>query len=174
MPPGAVPGGAVAGAPVAIPLGGGADSGDQPNPAAIPGAPGVALGAGEDGVPVGPGGPGGNQAQNLGEKGSLEYAVRKLIAMAQTGDYSGAEEIISEKAKNNLAAAIRDAKLTASQIESFKAIFDKTDLISRKATGGGQQFSLRAGQNQIVQILVVKEGNYFRVKDVKIQDGNRK
>lgn len=175
----AAPGAPPAGAPVNPPVAIGLNSGD-PAGAAAPAGLGAAPGVAAPGVPVGVGegfegvpGGGGGAGLNFGEKGTLEYVVQKLLHMAKTGDYSDADDIISDKAKS-LAAEMRDARLTPAQIESFKATFEKADFLSRKAAGGGTQFSFRAGQNQIVQILVVKEGSNFRVKEVKIQDGRKK
>jgi hypothetical protein len=122
-------------------------------------------GAGTDGQ--------GQQAQQqLAPKGTMEYAVQMLMKMAKTGDYSEANEIISEKAKG-VAGNIRGNELTEEQIEAYKTAFD-LNYLSRKNVGTGIQFTFQNRENKIFTIVVVKEEGVFRIKEVTIRDGKKK
>jgi hypothetical protein len=130
---------------------------------AVPGAvPGTAPVGGEGG----PGGQG-NQ-QQLGPKGSPEYAIQRVMQMAKSGDYSGADEVISKKAKG-LAAGMRNGDLTSSQLDSFKTSFDNLQYLSRKASGGsGMAVNYAQGNSTVYTFTVIKEeGGTFRVSDIK-------
>lgn len=119
---------------------------------------------------AGEGGQGGQQ--QIGPKGSIDYAIQTLMQMAKKGDYSEAAEVISEKAKG-LAGDIRSNKLTEEQIESYKTAFDLIPLGSRNL-GTGIQVAAQNKENKLFTFVVVKEGAIFRIKDVKISDGKKK
>jgi hypothetical protein len=95
-----------------------------------------------------------------------------LMQMAKTGDYSEAEEIISEKAKG-IAGTIREQQLTEEQIEAYKTAFD-LNFLSRRNVGTGIQFTFQNKENRIFTIVVVKEGSTFRIKEVTIRDGKKR
>lgn len=128
--------------------------------------PGAVAGAGS-----GEGGAGQGTAPQA-QKGTLEYAILKLAEMAKSGNYEGVDEIISERAKN-LAATIRDGELTEGKIESFKTTFDKLELFSSKSASGGRQFILKNSQGQLLQFLVIKEGQEFVIRDFMIRDAKK-
>jgi len=152
--------GAVAGVPP-IP-------GDPAGAVGIPGAP-----PGEGGIPGGPG-QGQGQGQQLAPKGTWEYAIQRLMQMAETGDYSGADEVISKTAKG-LAGSIRSGDLNSSQVEAYKTTFKNLNMTNRKAAGGNAlQVTLQNGQKQFLQFTVSKEeGGTFRIKDLVIRDGKK-
>ncbi|GIX03066.1 MAG: hypothetical protein KatS3mg113_0072 [Planctomycetaceae bacterium] len=135
------------------------------------GPPAGTLPGGPD-VPQGEGGRPGGPAITA-ERGSMEYAVMKLFQMAQTGDFSGADEVISDKARG-LADDIRLGKVNSSQLASLKTTFEKVEFINRRPSGGGVQLSFSGGGNKVIQVTVFKEGSVFRVRDLKIVDAPRR
>jgi hypothetical protein len=127
-----------------------------------PGQPGNAPGAN---------GTGGASAIT-GEPGSTDYVLSKLIAMAKSGDYTGIESIVSEKAKG-LAAEFREQDLKPTQIEAYKVTFDGLQPLNRKAAGGnGIQFTMKKGET-FVQVTLIKENGSFKIKEMQIRDGKK-
>jgi hypothetical protein len=171
--PAAIPGpGDAAAIGLAIPTAGAAHGGA--GSAGVPGADGLAGFAGPGGIPGAEGQPeGGGAQQQQFPIGTMQYPVQKLMQMAKAGDYTGADEIISDKAKA-LAGTIRDNELSDEQTEAFKTTFDNFAQTGEKNTGTGKQVTFRNGQNQFLQFTVVKEGQVFRIRDLVIRESTKK
>ena len=93
--------------------------------------------------------------------------------MAKSGDYSGIESIISEKAKG-LAGDFRMQDLKPTQIEAYKVTFDGLQPLSRRNAGNnGIQFTMKKGDT-VVQATLVKENGSFKIKELQIRDGKLK
>ena len=144
------------------------------------GAPGATdlAGTSADGltVPGSEGVAGGEQPPPVQEfpVGTPQHPVQQLIKMAKAGDYTGASEIISDRAKA-LAATIRDDKLTDAQKESFKTSFDNLTQSSSKAVGPtGGQVTFRNPQSQFVAFTIAKEGDVFRIRELSIREGTKR
>jgi hypothetical protein len=147
------------------------DSGDAAG--VLPPGGGAAPGERAEGGPAGAQGQG--QGQQLAQKGTWQYAIQKLMEMAKTGKYDGADEVISKTAKG-VAGNIRGGELNSSQIEAYKTTFDNLSQTSppKGAGGNGMQITLKNGQNQFLQFTIVKEeGSVFRIKELVIRDGKK-
>lgn len=93
--------------------------------------------------------------------------------MAKSGDYTGIDSIISEKAKG-LAATFREQELKPTQIEAYKVTFDGLTPLNQRAAGStGRMFTLKKGET-FVQITVAKENGSFKIKELQIRDGKVK
>lgn len=93
--------------------------------------------------------------------------------MAKSGDYTGIDSIVSEKAKG-LAADFREQDLKPTQIESYKVTFDGLQPLNRKAAGGSSiLFTMKKGET-IVQVTLAKENGIFKIKEMQIRDGKVK
>lgn len=153
----------------------GAPAGDPAQAALNAGAPGNIPGAPAAGAPGAPGAPGAGGGANAitGEPGSVEYVISKLISMAKSGDYTGIETVISEKAKG-LAGEFREQDLKPTQIENYKTTFDGLQLLNQRAAGNtGRMVTFKKGET-VVQVTVAKENGSFKIKELKIQEGKIK
>lgn len=75
-------------------------------------------------------------------------------------------KFVGKRATGTL-ATIRTGKLSAKQAAELKATFAQPQLIGQKRVSGGTQINLRSG-SQIINITVKKEGDAFKVTDMKI------
>ncbi len=89
--------------------------------------------------------------------------------MAKAGDYTGADDLISSRAKG-LAATIRSGEMNNAKIESLKTTFDGLELFNRKNANGGLQFVLKNKSGQLLQFVIIKEGPDFVIRDFVVRD----
>lgn len=137
------------------------------NPPANNDAVAVAAAPGEGGAAADGGG--GSAPASQAKKGTLEYPVLRLAEMAQAGEYKGVDALVSERAKG-LAATIREGNMNSAKIETLKTSFDSLELMSRKATGTGAQFTLKNRRGQLLQVQVGKEGTDYVIKDITVRE----
>lgn len=134
----------------------------------IPGTQGQAI----SGNPQGDGVGGGQQAQITAQPGTLDYLWQKLISMAKSGNYDGADEILSEKAKGVANDMLKNS-LPEDKVESYKKLFDNLQPLSAKAVGSGKQFVFRHANGTLITVVVGKDGAAFKIRDVQIKEGKK-
>lgn len=128
----------------------------------------VAVAAPGEGGAAGDGA-GSSAPASQAKKGTIEYPILRLAEMAQAGEYKGVDALVSEKAKG-LAATIREGNMNSAKIETLKTSFDSLELMSRKATGTGAQFTLKNRRGQLLQVQVGKEGPDYVIKDITVRE----
>lgn len=161
---------AAAGNPVAANAAAPAAMPADPN-AANAGAPAAAPGAPGQGGP-GPGEPAGGTTPGAElQKGTFDYPFQKLMAMAKAGNFVDANDIIVDRAAKGLASELLKGDLTPAKLESLKDMLGDLKPFSRRNAGGGVQVTLQNGKSQYVQVIIVKDGKDFKIKDIQVRDG---
>ena len=84
-----------------------------------------------------------------------------------SGKADGLAAHIGKRAKGDL-AAIRDGKVSEKKMAELKTTFAKPQLINTKRVPGGTQVNLRSG-NQIINLVIKKEGDKFKVTEMKFR-----
>lgn len=84
-----------------------------------------------------------------------------------SGKTDGLAEHVGARTTGTL-ASIRSGKLSAKELTELKETFARPQLIGTKRISGGTQINLRSG-TQIINLTVKKEGDAFKVTDMKIR-----
>jgi len=141
-----------------------ADANYVPPPDSATGAP-----AATQPLPTGDGGNPGGVPQEAVQKGTPQYPIAKFFAMAKSGNYAEAEEIISSKARG-LASSVRKGDLSDETVSAYQTTFTdpQTQYLSEKPSNGGMLYTFKTTPGDTATFTVVKEGPKFVIKELKL------
>jgi hypothetical protein len=120
--------------------------------------------------PVGPGGEGANPGgapQETVQRGTPQYPVVRFFAMAKSGNYAEAEEVISSKARG-LANSVRKGDLSDETVSAYQTSFANPQFVTEKPGVGGVQYTFSTVPGETATFTVVKEGTKFVIKELKL------
>lgn len=129
-------------------------------------AGGAELEAAEGGEP-GEEASGGSQAKQF-DAGTAEHAVQQLVLKLQSGDTAGLPGLISERSNDRILKSLREGNADAALIEQAKTMSSGAELVSMRDGPGQKTFVVRNGAGQMLTIIAKREGDAYKVFDVKV------
>ena len=131
------------------------------------GGPNGAHAGGAAGAMLEPGAAGATGEVQKFDENTAEYVVQQLVLKLQTGEIDGIEELIGEKAREQL-GELREGTISPEMLEAAKQMMTGVQLVNVREASTGKTIILRNAAGQTLSFTCRREDGNYKVTALKV------